>query len=165
MASCTVSVGPTGSAKLPSKQSRRVLHRPVSPYEREKSPVPQLACTMDGTQLQCDNSEIKSLLISIQELAQKKHILNPVYLLYSDACKIYSAVVEGCNPPRGICDRKDGETKLQIYSLVFETVQCMIYWCLICYAAAYGPSITSVIIRPPACIEFTMYLYPAGHCW
>ena len=134
MASCTVSVGHTGSAKLPSKQSRRVLHRPVSPYERENSPVLQ-ACTMDGSQLQCDNSEIKSLLISIQELAQKKHILNPVYLLYSDACRIYSAVVEGCNPPRGICDSKDGEAKLQIYSLVFETVQCMIHSCLICCVA------------------------------
>ena len=128
MASCTASVGPASSTKLPSKQSRRVLHRPVSPYEREKSPV----YTMDGSQLQCDNSEIKSLLLSIQELAQKKHILNPVYLLYSDACKIYSAVVRGCNPPRGICDGKDGETKLQIYSLVFEVVQCKIYTIVLC---------------------------------
>ena len=125
MASCTASVGPVSSTKLPSKQSRRVLHRPVSPYEREKSPVFQGACTMDDNQLQCDNSEIKSLLLSIQELAQKKHILNPVYLLYSDACKIYSAVIRGCNPPRGVCNNKDGETKLQMYSLVFETVQCM----------------------------------------
>ena len=127
MASCTASVGPAGTTKLPSKQSRRVLHRPVSPYEREKSPVLQ-ACNMDENvnQLQSDNSDIKSLLLSIQELAQKKHILNPVYLVYSDACKIYSAVVRGCNPPRGICDNKDPETKLQIYSLVFEAVQCMI---------------------------------------
>ena len=127
MASCTASVGPASSTKPPSKQSRRVLHRPVSPYEREKSPVLQV-CNMDENQLQSDNSDIKSLLLSIQELAQKKHILNPVYLLYSDACKIYSAVVRGCNPPRGICDYKDGETKLQIYSLVFEAVQCMIYF-------------------------------------
>ena len=132
MASCTTSVGSASSTKLSSKQSRRVLHRPVSPYEREKSPVPQATCTMDGNQLHCDNSEIKSLLQSIQELAQKKHILNPVYLMYSDACKIYSAVTRGCNPPRGICDNKDGETKLHIYSLVFEAVQCMAF-CLTCY--------------------------------
>lgn len=135
MASCTASVGSNSStAKLSSKQSRRVLHRPVSPYEREKSPVPQ-ACAMDGNQLQCDNSEIKTLLLSIQELAQKKHILNPIYLLYSDACKIYSAVIKGCNPPRGICDNKDGETKLQIYSLVFEAVQCTFY--VYSYRAGY----------------------------
>lgn len=124
MASCTASVGysnTTSSTKLSSKQSRRVLHRPVSPYERDKSPV---LCTMDDNQLQCDHSEIRSLLLSIQELPHKKHILNPVYLLYSDACKIYTAVSRGYNPPRGICDNKDGETKLQIYSLVFEAIQC-----------------------------------------
>lgn len=106
--------------KLASKQSRRSLHRPVSPYEREKSPV---SPNMENNSL-LDNSEIKSLLASVQELRHKKHILNPVFLIYLDACKIYSAVIRGYNPPRGlVSDIKNGETKLQIYSLVFETVQ------------------------------------------
>jgi len=106
--------------KLTSKQSRRSLHRPVSPYEREKSPV---SPTMENNSL-LDNSEIKSLLVSIQELRHKKHILNPVFLLYLDACKIYSAIIKGYNPPRGLAsDIKDSETRLQIYSLVFEAVQ------------------------------------------
>jgi len=106
--------------KLSSKQSRRSLHRPVSPYEREKSPV---SPSMENNSL-LDNSEIKSLLASIQELRHKKHILNPVFLLYLDACKIYSAVIKGYNPSRGIVsDIKDSETKLQIYSLVYEAVQ------------------------------------------